>query len=261
MGKLASNSPSIDTMLTNASLYGPWVQPYHSRGLAATTAATTTSGYATSTRHPNTLAIPTLTAPVTGVRFTQIEMHSDDSSKLYVAALEYVLGTFVMNTSTFTAGVTVPTKIIRGLSLTGAGILPMLAYTVAGTGTAATFTITYTNQAGTANHSMTISPPTPPIINSAFCLRPHLATGDTAMRAVTDISKTGGTNGTIIVTALLVLQTCIIAPGGASYSGLDLLPVPNIPWIGEAGDVIAFYAFGGVATSDIHAVISGVADV
>lgn len=259
MGKLSSASPSVDFALAQAANKGLWTR-YWKYNLAATTAGLATGGYVSGGRHPATLSLPaSFASGVTGMRFTQCDMLNEDASTTCVCALEYTLGSFVMNTSTFTDGVAMPTKTIRGVSLQSATVMPVIAYTVAATGTAPTFTITYTDQDGNTGITMTIAPPAAAAINSAYLMTPHLASGDTGIRDVTNISKVGGTNGTVVVYGLLPIAMSHVVITGA-MSGYNPFMLPVMPWIGEAGERIAFYRFGATGSHDMQAVISAVAD-
>lgn len=254
---------SLDNMLASAYTNGLLVRSiYVSSG--SSTAATTSSGYTTHQRLPNQFIVPSLGTGITGVVFPNIKLlHSNGNTPLgMICGLETLLGTVTANggSGSFSAGSVMPTKTIRGTSIVTAAscIFAVVTTVMVGAGTY-TLTITYTDQNGNTGNTATLTIPNVAAVNSAFAIAPHLANGDTGIREVTGITLTG-TTGVIKIYGLLPLQTSV---GNGQSSGstinVPLLSYANEMWPAVAGDILAFYSYGG-ASGQILAMLVGVAD-
>jgi hypothetical protein len=165
-----------------------------------------------------------------------------------MGALEYTLGTLTVSGNSFSAGVTMPTKTVMGTSLQTATVEPMLVVTAALTATNPVVTITYTDQDGNTGATAVLTLPSNTLINSAFRIAPYLANGDTGIQAVTNISISTGTVGSLAVMGLLVVN----ATQSTNASGFGMVspleqPIPIYLW--EAGEKIAFYRYGVASTT------------
>lgn len=257
---------SIDDLLASVATNGPVVRNFFQRSTAAITAANTTSGYVTTRRQLSTITVPSLGAGLTGLIFTTIRMAPGGSNSYAIscAALEYELGVLTVSGNSFAAGAvaSMPTKTIRGTSIQTASLLPVVVATTAlGGATTPALTITYTDQDGNASQTASLTLPTNPTINSGFLVTPHLASGDTGWRDVTNMSISAGTSGTLKAYGLLPLAFDLSAGTGANAGmALDLIP-SNLPaFVAETNDIIAFYMFGSTAATDFVAFLFGVAD-
>jgi hypothetical protein len=162
-------------------------------------------------------------------------------------ALEYTLGTLTVSGNSFSSGVTMPTKTVMGTSLQTAASEPMLVVTAALTASNPVITITYTDQDGNTGNTAVLTLSSNTLINSAFRIAPYLANGDTGIRAVTNISTSTGSAGSLAVMGLLPVNATqsTNASGFGAMSPLEQ-PIPIYLW--EAGEKIAFYRYG-VATA------------
>ena len=215
-------------------------------------AATTTSGYVTMQKYPTEITVPTLGTGVTGALCTRLNMVNEDTSTGLIAALATNLGNINMSTGTFTDGSAMPTRSVKNASVTTSAQLVVAVVTVAVTATTPTVTITYTDQDGNGSQTATLVLPTSPGINSAFLVNPHLATDDTGIRDITNVTKSAGSAGTIVFYGLHVLKY----QTQSSAAALANIPVSNygvVPWIAAGGDAIQFYRVGTNTSSNIIA--------
>ncbi len=259
---------SYDNMLASASDNGIWPVFYASSvPTGGTTAATSTSGLVSGFRFPDSITVPSLGAGLTGVVFPTFDvvMSLGVGSGFQgqgMGGIEYLLGTLTVSGNVFADGVAMPTKTVKGVSLQTCAEYLFVVVSAALTATTPVLTITYTNQAGTTLKTATMTLPTSPVANSAFLVNPHLASGDTGVQDITNLSISTGSAGTLKVYGLLALG---IDPNGGTSAGTcgpDPLTVPMIPWTAAAGDIISFYGLVGVVTSsyDLYAHLVGIAD-
>ena len=262
MSTIAGTTNNIDFMLAQAANEG-LMRRFFISNVAATTTANTTSGYITAQRYPHLITIPSLGSGITGVYFPVIRVCHSTIRTVLVCAIEYLLGstTFANNTGTFSSGVSMPNKTIRGTSVTTATILPMLAVsTVLAGATTPTITITYTNQDGTTGRTAVLTLPSNPSVNTAFMIGPHLNSGDTGIRSVQNIVAGASiTSGVLGVYGLLILAAAN-QEGATAMPGMGPMILPHVPYIAVAGDTIGFYRFGTAVAMNLHAMLVGVAD-
>jgi len=253
-------SKSIDNILASSQVNGALPIHHWGRIGATTTAANTTSGYVTAQRLNNPIAMmSSFGSGVSGAVLTRCDMVNITSSTALLCAIEYELGRIDLATGTFTAGSTMPTKSVAGVGIQTAAEMMFLVSTTTATATTPVITITYTDQDGNTGQTASMTLPTNSLINSAYSISPHLATGDTGIRAVTNMTKSAGTVGILRVYGLLVLQTTIQGVGGMP-SRLPQLTLPLIPWTVAASEIISFYRIGSTAVCDIASVLSFVGD-
>lgn len=251
---------SVDHAIYLAQTYGPFTRYYSSKITAGTTAATTTSGYTSIGRFPHTITVPTVGSALSGMVLTYCRMLTSIGDSTLCCGIETTLGTLTVSGNSFAAGSSMPTKIIKDTSITTAASLVMVYISVSTVLTTPTLTITYTNQAGTGSRTATMTIPTNALVNSCFLLQPHLQAGDTGIRAVTNMSLSSGTSGTIVVIGVLPLaySSCGLS---ALVTGPDPVIVPTAMFPVAATNVIAFYRNGSALAGEIRAVLSGVADI
>lgn len=252
---------SIDNMLASAANNGLLTRAISSIVGGATTAALTTCGSMSVQRHPSTFVMPSVGAGLTGAYFPYIKLLQEDASAEIVACLEYSLGTLAVSGNVFSDGVAMPTKLFGGAvsSVVTATQMAFLVVTAALTATTPTVTITYTDQDGNTNQTATLVLPTSPALNTAFMIHPHLASGDSGIRDVTNISISAGSAGSLAVKGCLLLSAATCALANVA-SQLPPLAAPIVMWLVEAGEVIAFYRLGITTTNSLVAVLSGVAE-
>mgnify|MGYP001583871190 CR=1 FL=1 len=249
---------ALDNMVSQNQAKGPAIRSFMSYLSANTTAATTTSGYTSGQRFPDTITVQSVGAGVSGGYVTGCELWSS-RTVCCVIALETTLGTLTVSGNSFAGGSAMPTKTVAGTSLTTATLIPVIVVTTALTATTPILTITYTDQDGNTGQTATMTLPTNPVINSAFLVAPHLAAGDTGVRAVTGLSISTGSAGTLRAFGLLPIVLGFVAANVAI-----LMPSPlatSLPmFLCEANEVIAVYNFGTALTSQIRADLTFVAE-
>lgn len=159
-----------------------------------------------------------------------------------------------------TDGVTMPTRIVGGSSIQTATLLPMLAVTSALTATTPAITITYTDQDANTGNTASLTLPSNAAVESAFCIAPHLASGDTGVQAATNLTASAGTAGTMKVMGLLPIGEFQSGNFTGPFSIVEPLTrsFPIIP--ADVNDAIAFYSFGGTSATDLIAALVAVAD-
>lgn len=251
MGSTILNS--FDTLNSQAQSQGSLIRLIASRISANTTAATITSGSILANRSPDTFTVPSLGASVGGAYCSYCALVTDNAPEITIAAIEYSLGTLTVSGNSFAAGVSMPTKTVRGTSIQTASTILAVVITATLTAANPVLTITYADQDGNTGATATLTLPTNSTINTVFYVNPHLANGDTGAQSVSNISISAGSAGTLKVYGLLPLA---IAPQANTQVCIDSLTIPLIPWILVAGDVIAFYHFGSNGLSDTLAVLA-----
>lgn len=251
---------SIDNQLTSADVFGVYRRFISQLTTTATTAATTTSGYVTAQRYPTNVVMPSSFASgINGVYFTRIDMTNEDVSTTLLCGIEYLMGTLTVSGNTFSAGSAMPTKSLFGSSIQTASNIAFAVIDATLTATTPVLTITYTDQDGNTGNSAQLTLPTNSAVLSAFLIHPHLDTGDTGMREVTNISISTGSAGSITIYGMLPLQ--IKSSGVAGIcTGAQPSSYPTPPWIVEASEKLAFYRLNGITSSQLYAVLAGVAN-
>lgn len=263
---MATTLDSFDNLISAATSQGVYTR-FFSGTAAAVTAATSANpaGYITGRRYANNITLPN--AFGTGVQAAYLTAFSGTTfaaGGIVIVAIEYVLGTLTVSGNSFAAGVSMPTKILRisgsNQSVQTATLLPIVVATAALTATTPTLTVTYTNQSGTGLKTATLSMPTNVAINTGYNLIPTLATGDTGVQAVTNMSISAGTVGTLKVYGLLPLGM-FVSGGSVNTTTIGPLTTPEPIYPIAAGESLGFYEFGTSVASQISCLISLVADI
>lgn len=254
---MGTNSQSINSMIRSAQQNGIY-NPFYNDNMTATTAATTTSGVISCQRFPRSLTVPSLGAGLTGFVFPKMDFSNDDVCSIF-AILEYNLGTLTVSGNSFADGVAMPSKTIRGTSYTTATEICFLVVTTAVTGTTPVMTITYTDQDGNTGNTCTLTLPTSPSLNTTFLMHPHLASGDTGIRDVTNMSISTGSSGVMRAYGGLIIGEGASSSGSGTLS-LEMLSISKPLWPAVASDVIAFYRVGVTTSGNLCAMPYGVPD-
>lgn len=259
-------SLSVDNFISQNSAQGALSIPYYYKLASSTTGANTTSGYISGQRLPTTISMAELFATgfgtgVTGAIFTQIQAMNNQAGATIVCGIEIDMGSLAVSTNVFTDGSTMGTRTVAGSSVTMASVVPMLVVTSQLTAATPVITTTYTNQAGVGSKSSALTLPSNSVANSAFMMSPHLASGDTGIRDVTNMSKSAGTVGVLHVYGLLPLQ--IISQNNSTahlVAGFDPLTIPLYPYSVQSTDTLAFYIFGTTSSGVTIANLNAIAD-
>lgn len=252
----ASSTPTINAGLVAEAQNGALHRSFGRRG-SSSTAALATCGSVSCYRMPGTVPIPSPGSGVAGFVFPTMNTWTEDPC-IMLAGIEYELGSLTVSTNTFSAGSSMPTETIRGVSVQTAAAFCFAVCTVAVTATTPTLTITYTDQDGNTGNSCAPVLPTSPLIDTAFFLQPHLANGDTAMRAVTNMSISTGSAGTIRVFGLLPLT--ISHNTSSQMFASDMLGFFGPDYISTTSDKIAVYRVTSATASDFIGMYTGLPD-
>jgi len=243
-----SSFTSIDNLISLDSSYGVLRRAIMDK-VAGTTAANTTSGYVSMARYPNPFTIPSLGGGVTGAYLTMGHMLNGGAGLQTVCFLEVTLGTLTVSGNSFSAGSSMPSRSVQGsASVQLASVIPVVVATATMTATTPTLTITYTDQDGNTGQTCTMTLPTNAAVNSAFRMTPHLASGDTGVRAVTNMSISTGSAGTVKCFGLMPLAISTnLSTTVASCMFINPMtgPFPLIELQGS--DVLSFYKFNNSA--------------
>lgn len=254
-----STLDSFDAMLAAASTKG-LLNRFIIDSSTTSTAANSTSGRVTIVRFPAPITLPTVGAGVTGAYVTQLTMANTVSGTVLWGGLEYTLGTLSVSGNSFASGVAMPTKTVMGTAVTTAAVEPLLVVTTTLAGaTTPVVTITYTDQAGNAGNTASLTLPNSPSVGSAFRIAPYLANGDTGIRAVTNISISTGTGGVLVVYGLLPINANYTSTAGG-FGALSPLETPTPMYLWEAGERIAFYRAGSTTAANIFVHLTAVAE-
>lgn len=253
MANFTTASPTINAAIASSATNGMMIRTFYSRlASGTTTAATATSGGVTALRLPLRPQMPTNGTGVSGFIATNIWATNGIANTGIIVGLEYELGSLAVSGNTFTDGVAMPTKTVRGTSITTAASIIFAVVTVAVTATTPVLTITYTDQDGNTGNTATLTLPTSPLINTAFYVTPHLASGDTGIRDITNISISTGTAGTIKVYGILPL-TISTSANAAISAGLTCMNSSIVPYLIEPNEYIGFYRFGATTATELYA--------
>lgn len=254
MANFTTASPTINAAISSTATNGMMQRMYYIRTTGTTTAATVASGGVSIVRGTQRPQMPTNGSGVSGFIAANAWGFNNLGSASIIYGLEYELGSLAVSGNAFTDGVTMPTKTVRGASITTAASLVFAVATVAVTATTPTLTITYTDQDGNTGQTATLTLPTSPVANTGFYVTPHLASGDTGIRDVTNISISTGTAGTIKIYGVLPLM--ISAQASANVGIANVLTPFNstmVPYLIEPNEYIGFYRFGSTAAGEIYA--------
>lgn len=168
------------------------------------------------------------------------------------ANIEYDLGTLTVSGNSFAAGVSAPTKTPSGGSSGTCVFTSAVVYiSAACTATTPILTITYTDQAGNTGNTATMTLPTNASVNSCYLIYPHLAAGDTGIRAITNMSISTGSAGSIKVMGLLKLANLSSGTFSAGLHDPRNTAQPIYPV--SASETIAFYTYNSISSTAIYA--------
>lgn len=254
MANFTTASPTINAAIASSATNGMMQRMYYIRMSSSITAATAASGAVSVMRGTQRPQMPSNGSGVSGFIATNAWGFNNLVNTGLIYGLEYELGSLAVSGNTFTDGVAMPTKTVRNASITTAASLIFAVATVAVTATTPVLTITYTNQDGNTGQTATLTLPTSPVINTGFYVTPHLASGDTGIRDVTNMSISTGTAGTIKVYGVLPLM---MSTGSSANVGIANVLSPFnstiVPYLIEPNEYIGFYRFGSTGTGEIFA--------
>lgn len=239
---------SLNNIISQSTGKGNWPVFWWGIPSGSTTTATTTSGSVTAQRYPRPVSLPALGTGVTGAYLTYCRSMSLTGVSTVMVGIEYLLGTLTVSGNSYSHGVSMPTKTIRGVSTLTAASEVFAVVTTTLSATTPVLTFNYTDQDGNTGASGSVTLPTNSFIGSAFKITPHLASGDTGIRALSASGPNGlsistGTAGVIRLYGVLPLW--IGTSSGVSSTGtLDPLTVSGVPYLIESGDAVGVYRYG-----------------
>lgn len=239
---------SLNNIISQSTGMGNW--PIFWTGFLPnnTTAATANSGSVTAQRYPLPITLPTLGTGVTGAHLTYCRAMSVNSGITVMVGIEYLLGTLTVSGNSYSHGVSMPTKTIRGTSTITAASEIFAVVTTTMSATTPVLTFNYTDQDGNTGASGSITMPSNAASGSAYRLSPHLASGDIGIRALSASGPNGlsistGTSGVVRIYGVLPLW---VGSQNVAYSTatVDPLTVSEVPYLVEAGENIGVYRYG-----------------
>lgn len=247
---MANPLKSLATANAQAVSRGALYQAIHAFTTAGPTDATANSGYTTCMRFPQVFTNYASVDDSFAYDFNFII--ANNGQAIMGAYLEYDLGTHTVSGNSFSAGVSAPTKAINGGSSAVCVFSAVVVYiATALTATNPVLTITYTDQAGNTGNTATLTLPTNATINSCYMVYPHLAAGDTGIRAITGVSISTGSAGSIKIMGLLELAEAVMSTTyGAAQNDIRNTAKPIYPV--SASETIAFYQFGLNTASGLY---------
>jgi hypothetical protein len=168
------------------------------------------------------------------------------TNTMVICGIEYLLGTLTVSGNSYSAGVSMPTKTVKGVSTQTAASYAFAVVTTNLTVTAPVLTVNYTNQAGTTGRSCTLTLPNSPVSSTAFFLNANLQSGDSGIRTLsaTGMSISTGSAGVIKLYGVLPLSSSSGAVGASCFTP-DPLTVSEVPYKIEASENINFYRSSG----------------
>lgn len=256
--KFTTASPSLEKAWEGNSTYGRWVRSVFKRQPLVNNIAPTGTAGIFGARIPVDNIIPSISSPVHGMTLGAKPLRFNLGSLL--AGLEYKLGSIDMTTGVFTKGVDMPVKKVAGEDIqTAAGIVFMHIKNTVVTSIARTFTVTYTNQAGTTNQTFDVEYPATALLQSSIAfLNPIFATNTSGVFNVTNITVSAGlTGGEVEVLGVLPVSYVYSMNNAVPYA-LDFLTSPMPAYKGVAGEAVGFYTFGLQNASDFCGMLIGI---
>jgi hypothetical protein len=148
-----------------------------------------------------------------------------------------------------------PTKTVEGVSLQTNALDPLvyIPTTLTGGGTPI-LTVTYTDQDGNTGQTATITLPSNAAVGTVCRLAAYLASGDSGVRAVTNMSLTASTGGVVKIIGYLPLQ---VGTEGTSVHRSSPQPIYDVQPIFpvDGGETIGFYRSGSNQVGDLVGVL------
>ena len=242
-----SVGPNLNAAYAAQTTFGSYNRHIWTRIPAATTQiGATTSGQCVAQRYPIRPVIPSVGAGCDGFIATNVSCSNEDATTAHIIGLEYLLGT-ITNPNTFTDGVAMPTKKVRGTSVqTAASIIFAVADTnITGT---PTVNITYTDQNGNTGNTFNFVSAITMAANTALLINNRMTT-DTGIRDITAMSATGLTAGTIRIYGILPIYISTLQ--SAEYR-VPLLSAPIVPYLLQPGEFLGAYRFFSSATNELY---------
>jgi hypothetical protein len=160
------------------------------------------------------------------------------------------MGTLTVSVNSFADGVVMPSKVVRGLSVQTASLMPVLHVSTTLIAATPIVTITYKNQNGVGGRTATLTLPTNAVKGSVYQIAPHLQSGDSAIQDVTAVSINTGTGGVIQVMGLLPLGLGLADSFIQGQNSLDPLASPWPVFLVEPAENIAVYRLGRVTFNE-----------
>lgn len=250
MPNFTGTTPSIDSLISASATYGSFFANGTLRLSANTIFTSVTTGLASFRRYPIMSSVPNYNSPVLGYLLTSAFANNAVSGSTIIVCLDYLLGTIDCATNTFTQGITMPTKTIRGTSIQTASNLIWACPSSAITGTNLTVNFTYTNEDGITNRSGSFTPSTSSITNTtAIDLSKSLQVNDFGVRSIQNISETGGSSGTLEFYGTLPLAyICGNNTNQVNSTALNFLNSPLPPYLIETNEKISIYSLTASAS-------------
>lgn len=241
-----SVGPNLNAAYAAQTTFGTFNRQIWTRINAPTsTIGAATQGQCVAQRYPIRPVIPAVGAGCDGFIATNISCLNEDGVTAHIIGLEYLLGT-ITAPNTFTDGVVMPIKKVRGTSVqTAASII--FAVTDATISGGPTVNVTYTDQNGNTGNTFSFTCPTTALANTALMINSRMTT-DTGIRDITAMSVTGLTAGNIKVYGILPLYLSV---NQTTEYRVPLLAAPLVPYLLQAGEFLGAYRLFSSTTNEV----------
>ena len=245
---MSTTLDSLNNVISQSTGKGSWPLFWWGIPSAAGSAATTSSGGVTTQRFSKPISLPALGTGVTGAYLSYCRSMSVTGTATVMVGIEYLLGTLTVSGNSYSHGVSMPTKTIKGVSTLTATSEVFAVVTTTLAATTPVLTFNYTDQDGNTGASGSMTLPTNSVIGSAFRITQHLASGDTGVRGLSASGPNGlsistGTAGVIRLYGVLPLWSSS-QNGAYSVGAVDPFSVSENPYLIESGDAVGVYRYG-----------------
>ena len=242
-----SVGPNLNAAYAAQTTFGSYNRQIWTRNQFATTPITAvTAGQCTASRYPVRPVIPSVGAGCAGFIATNVSCFSSTANTAHIIGLEYLLGT-IANPSTFTDGVVMPTKNVRGTSVQTAASIIFATTDAQITGTP-TINITYTDQDGNIGNSFSFTAPANIVKETALMINSRMTT-DTGIRDITGMSASGLTNGTIKIYGILPIYISTVQ--NTEYR-VPLMSSPLVPYLLQSGEFLGIYRLFSTTLNEVY---------
>jgi len=241
-----SVSPNLDAAYTAQTNFGSYNRQFWTRIPAATTNITAvTQGQCVAQRYPVRPVIPSVGAGCDGFIATNISCFSNTPGTAHIIGLEYLLGT-ITGPNTFTDGVAMPIKKVRGTSVQTAASIIFAVADIQVVGIP-NISMTYTDQDGNTGNTFNVPINSAIAVNTAYMINNRMTT-DTGIRDITSMSASSVTSGRIRIYGILPLY--ISLQQNTEYR-VPLMSSPLVPYLIQAGEFLGVYRLFSTQPSEV----------
>lgn len=241
-----SVGPNLNAAYAAQTNFGSYNRQFWARIANTSSLSAITQGQCTAQRYPIRPVIPSVGAGCDGFIATNISCFNNLTDTGHIIGLEYLLGT-ITSPNTFTDGVTMPIKNVRGTSVQTAASIIFAVADTAVTGLP-NINITYTDQDGNTGNTFNVPISSTIAINTAYMINNRMTT-DTGIRDITAISATSLSSGTIKIYGILPIYIGLVH--NTEYR-VPLMSSPLVPYLMQAGEFLGIYRLFSQGTNEVY---------